>query len=81
MRDILDWSSRPAQERPKVHMVVSALHDHVQGEGKFVEVDDVVHSYLYENGDNPFEDDKYVIWPGQGGVQRDIFNPDYVAPY
>ncbi|KAI3576517.1 hypothetical protein IWW34DRAFT_822171 [Fusarium oxysporum f. sp. albedinis] len=67
--------------RPKVHMVVSALHDHVQGEGKFVEVDDVVHSYLYENGDNPFEDDKYVIWPGQGGVQRDIFNPDYVAPY
>ncbi|KAH7203302.1 hypothetical protein BKA60DRAFT_656597 [Fusarium oxysporum] len=81
MRDILDWSSRPAQERPKVHMMVSALHDHVQGEGKFVEVDDVVHSYLYENGDNPFEDDKYVIWPGQGGVQRDIFNPDYVAPY
>lgn len=81
MRDILDWSSRPAQERPKVHMVVSALHDHVQGEGKFVEIDDVVHSYLYENGDNPFEDDKYVIWPGEGGVQRDIFNPDYVAPY
>ncbi|EWZ85279.1 hypothetical protein FOWG_11784 [Fusarium oxysporum f. sp. lycopersici MN25] len=81
MRDILEWSSRTAQERPKVHMVVSALHDHVQGEGKFVEVDDVVHSYLYENGDNPFEDDKYVIWPGQGGVQRDIFNPNYVAPY
>ncbi|KAI7759178.1 hypothetical protein LZL87_013596 [Fusarium oxysporum] len=81
MRDVLDWRSRPVEERPKVHLVISASHDEVQGDGKFVEVDDVVYSYLYGSGNNPFEEDGYRIWPGQGAVQRDLYNPSFAAPF
>lgn len=81
MRDVLDWRSRPSAERPKVRMVASSLDDDILGDGRYVEVDQAVYSYLYGKGDNPFEADGHSIYPGSGGVERDVFDTEFKAPY
>ncbi|KAF5576264.1 hypothetical protein FPCIR_12693 [Fusarium pseudocircinatum] len=82
MRDILDWRSRPVEERPTVHMIVSGM-PYGQGDarGWYVEIDELVHSVLYGEGGNPFVDHPDIIYPGQGGVKRDIFNPTFRVPH
>lgn len=79
MRDTLDWSSRPEQERPKVHIIASANPSY--REDQFVEVDDAVYSFLYQGGENPFQGNGSIIYEGRGGIRRDIFDPEFMAPY
>jgi len=79
MRDTLDWSSRPEQEWPNVHIIASA--NPLYREDQFVEVDDAVYSFLYQGGDNPFEGNGSIIYEGCGGIRRNIFDPEFMAPY
>ncbi|OBS23011.1 hypothetical protein FPOA_09330 [Fusarium poae] len=82
MRDALNWRSRPAEERPKVRMVFSSDEDEGRGEvGRYITLDEPVCSYLYGTGENPFEGLRSFIEKGQGGVRRDIFDPDLAAPF
>ncbi|KAJ4264386.1 hypothetical protein NW762_005584 [Fusarium torreyae] len=81
IRDTLDWRSRPIEERPRVHMVASALECRVQGDGWFVDVDDGVYSYLYGTGNNPFKEHTCEIYPGRGGTRRDMFDSNVDTPY
>lgn len=53
MRDKLDWRSRPAEERPKVHIICCGEGGCVGNE--FIEADDALCSYLYGDGGNLFE--------------------------
>ncbi|EXK35890.1 hypothetical protein FOMG_09087 [Fusarium oxysporum f. sp. melonis 26406] len=56
MRDTLDWRSRLAEERPKVHMVCSRESNICTlVDDELIEVDDAVCSYLYGDGENLFE--------------------------
>ncbi|KLO81981.1 uncharacterized protein LW93_13429 [Fusarium fujikuroi] len=82
MRDVLDWRSRPVEERPTVHMIVSGM-PYGQGDarGWYVEIDELVQSVLYGEGGNPFVEHPDIIYPGQGGVKRDIFNPTFKVPH
>ncbi|KAI1053807.1 hypothetical protein LB507_007487 [Fusarium sp. FIESC RH6] len=77
MRDSLDWRSRPEQQRPKVHVIATA-YDLDDG---YVEVDDAVYSFLYQGGESPFEGNGSLIHEGRGGIRRDIFDPEFMAPY
>jgi hypothetical protein len=79
MRDTLDWSSRPEQRRPKVHII--PFLDTLILEDGFVEVDDAVCAFLYQGGENPFEGNGSAIEEGRGGIRRDIFDPEFMAPY
>jgi hypothetical protein len=79
IRDTLDWRSRPAQERPKVHIVASA--NPLDQQDEFVEVDEAAYSFLYEDGENPFEGNGSIIYEGRGGILRDVFNSELAAPY
>jgi hypothetical protein len=79
MRNTLDWRSRPVEERPKVHMAVPAATG--VGNGWFVEIDEVVYSFLYGAGNNPFGENPYIIYPWEGGVRRDIFDAGFKALY
>ncbi|KAG5805504.1 hypothetical protein H9Q74_004473 [Fusarium xylarioides] len=79
MRDKLDWRSRPAKERPKVHMICC-------GEGgceedEFFEVDDTVYSYLYGDGENQFVPESRYVARGRGGVWTAPLDPDSRAPF
>ncbi|EXK79844.1 hypothetical protein FOQG_15596 [Fusarium oxysporum f. sp. raphani 54005] len=79
MRNALDWRSRPTEERPTVHLVASASGN--VGQGRFVEVDEAVSSFLYGEGSNPFEDNPQTIYPGYGGVMRDMFDLKFKTPF
>ncbi|KNB18211.1 hypothetical protein FOXG_15832 [Fusarium oxysporum f. sp. lycopersici 4287] len=82
MRDVLDWRSRPVEERHKVHMVVSgAAFGDGDKDGWYVEVDDLVYSFMYGEGKNPFTEHPDIIYPWEGGVRRDIFNPSFRVPH
>ncbi|KAM0190098.1 hypothetical protein ACHAPI_009610 [Fusarium lateritium] len=82
MRDVLDWRSRPVEERPKVHMVVSgAAFGEGDKDGWYVEINDLVYSLLYGEGKNPFTEDPDIICPWEGGIRRDIFNPGFRVPH
>ncbi|KAL3590968.1 hypothetical protein FPOAC2_13173 [Fusarium poae] len=82
MRDVLDWRSRPVEERPMIHMIAPGS---AQGEGDkdgwYVEIDDLVYSFIYGEGENPFTAHPDVIYPWEGGVRRDIFNPGFKVPH
>ncbi|KAK2124118.1 hypothetical protein NOF04DRAFT_1373474 [Fusarium oxysporum II5] len=67
IRDTLDWRLRPAEERPKVHMVCSGESNPQMVENELIEVDDAPES-------------RYVS-RGRGAVRRDVFNPAFRAPY
>ncbi|KAL4731191.1 hypothetical protein ACLX1H_000152 [Fusarium chlamydosporum] len=75
IRTKLDWCMRPAGQRPKVHMKVSPLGICLD-QGRYVEIDDMVHFFLYEDGENPFKNGGDGINWGDGGVERDFFDPD-----
>ncbi|KAF4969558.1 hypothetical protein FSARC_3241 [Fusarium sarcochroum] len=79
IRDTLDWRSRPMEERPKVHMVASAAA--YSNEEGYVQVDEAVYSFLYGDGKSPFDHHPNIIYPGEGGVERDIFDPGVAVPF
>ncbi|KAF4450161.1 hypothetical protein F53441_6679 [Fusarium austroafricanum] len=79
MRDALDWRSRPTEERPTVHLVASASDNRRQG--RFVEVDEAVSPFLYGEGSSPFEKHPQIIYPGYGGVMRDMFDLKFKTPF
>ncbi|TXB96108.1 hypothetical protein FocTR4_00016574 [Fusarium oxysporum f. sp. cubense] len=81
IRDTLDWRLRPAEERPKVHMVCSGESNPQMVENELIEVDDAVCSYLYGDGENLFEPESRYVSRGRGAVRRDVFNPAFRAPY
>ncbi|WZH42015.1 F-box domain-containing protein [Fusarium acuminatum] len=82
MRDVLDWRSRPVEERPKVHMIVSgAACGDGDKDGWYVEIDDLVYSFLYGEGKNPLSEHPDIIYTWEGGVRRDIFNPGFRVPH
>ena len=73
MRDVLDWQSRSAEERPQVRMSVTPDDETEIGCGMYVEVNDTIYSYLYGGGENPFPEDRSWLYRDEGGVQRDLF--------
>ncbi|KAF4997448.1 hypothetical protein FGRMN_3812 [Fusarium graminum] len=82
MRDVLDWRSRSVEERPNIHMVVSGSpHGDGDKNGWYVEIDDLIYSFIYGEGANPFTEDPDIIYPWEGGVRRDIFNPGFKVPH
>ncbi|KAI1057390.1 hypothetical protein LB507_011545 [Fusarium sp. FIESC RH6] len=80
IRDVLDWQSRSPGARPEVRMAVTPDDRCSTGYGMYVEVKDTIHSYLYGKGENPFPDGSYSH-RDEGGVQRDLFNPQLKIPY
>ncbi|KAJ4122797.1 hypothetical protein NW768_010242 [Fusarium equiseti] len=81
MRDVLDWRSRSPGERPQVRMAVTPDDVCSIGYGMYVEVNDTINSYLYGGGENPFPEDRSWLYRDEGGVQRDLFNPQFRLPY
>jgi hypothetical protein len=81
MRDALDWKSRSPGERPQVRMAVTPDDESEIGYGMYVEVNETINSYLYEKGENPFPEDRSWLYRDEGGVQRDLFNPQLKVPY
>ncbi|CCT72873.1 uncharacterized protein FFUJ_12767 [Fusarium fujikuroi IMI 58289] len=79
MRDNLDWRLRPAEERPKVHMICCGEVGCVEDE--FIEVDDAVCSYLYGDGENLFEPESSHVARGRGAFRRDPLDPDFRTPF
>ena len=80
IRDVLDWQSRSPGERPQVRMAVTPDDSRNIGYGMYVEVKDTIDSYLYGKGKNPFPDGSH-LHRDEGGVQRDLFNPQFKLPY
>ncbi|KAH7193889.1 uncharacterized protein B0J16DRAFT_354442 [Fusarium flagelliforme] len=80
MRDALDWQTRSPAERPQVRMAITPDDSCSIGYGMYVEVKDTINSYLYGNGETPFQDGSY-FHRDEGGVQRDLFNPQFRLPY
>lgn len=60
-------------ERPRLHLVVSPTTENLKL-GLYVEVDDLVHAFLYGNGENPFVRGRSYISPGQGAVQKSFYD-------
>lgn len=79
MRDVLDWQSRSLGERPQVRIAVTPDDRCTIGYGMYVEVKETINSYLYGKGENPFQDGSY-LHRDEGGVQRDLFNPQFKPP-
>ncbi|RGP76870.1 hypothetical protein FLONG3_4953 [Fusarium longipes] len=81
MRTRLDWRLRPVEKRPRVRMSIST--DGVLLEfGHYIEIDDMVHSFLYSDGHNPFPRHYDTsIDRGEGAVERDLFNLEFRAHY
>ncbi|KAJ4122791.1 hypothetical protein NW768_010236 [Fusarium equiseti] len=79
MRDTLNWRFRPERQRPKVYIIASA--NQFIPKHQFVEVQEAACSFLYEDGDNPFEGNGSIIHQGRGGMQRDLFNSQFITPY
>ncbi|OBS24239.1 hypothetical protein FPOA_04786 [Fusarium poae] len=83
----LDWRTRPVGERPTVHIPIATLYRTFDF-GLYVDLDNAVSSFLYEDGENPFPDptglhnsEAHLIPRGIVGTERDFFDPDFSAPY
>jgi hypothetical protein len=63
-------------ERPRLHIVVSPTVE-ILKLGLYVEVDDLVHAFLYDNAENPFVRGRSYISPGQGAVQKSFYDPEF----
>ncbi|KAH6867675.1 hypothetical protein B0T10DRAFT_502212 [Thelonectria olida] len=81
MRNTLGWRHKAPGDRPRVSM---AVHTRPARIGRTVWIDNEVHSFLYEDGDNPFGKEAMpesdTIFLGTG-IETDEFDPSYRRPY
>ncbi|RFN49773.1 hypothetical protein FIE12Z_5921 [Fusarium flagelliforme] len=79
IRTKLDWCSRPAGERPRLHVTTPLIGEGLE-RGSYVEMDDAVHSFLYGDGKNPFKRCADGIQVG-GGIQKNVFDLEVSVSY
>lgn len=77
IRDTLGWKDRAPEDRPRVSLTADVLLPQL---GRTVWLDNEVHSFLYEDGENPFPDASNMVRIGRG-IQTDEFDPSFQRPY